>query len=410
MKAGVFSTLAIGAVVSVIALGVLRIVFSGSAPSPSAMIPFLIAAGALCVVGLTFRRQPTIAWLAVIVCGATVTIDIATLAREQRLLVADETWRWLAIAIGLSAILSTGAAAAYAADPAHRVARWMPAVAVAAVTVVFVISAWALATPDPAPVIDGTSPLGDLGLVTRAFLITTVALTTVTALGELRPAAHRATRRLEIAGSPRRETVGVARYAGSWLRVFRDELSPGREHARRAAMTERARLARDLHAVVVPDLRRAIGEAERVGSAERLATSLRDALGQVEALMQSRDTVGLDIGGLVPALESLAERTEERSDVRVTIDVVDDSATVGSPPRAVEAAALRIATLALDNVIRHAPAADVRLTVARRTDCVRLSIEDTGAGLPVVAPPPGEGGRGLADMATEASQIGRAHV
>jgi len=406
VKAGVFSTLAIGAVVSVIALGVLRIVFSGSAPSPSAMIPFLIAAGALCVVGLTFRRQPTIAWLAVIVCGATVTIDIATLAREQRLLVADETWRWLAIAIGLSAILSTGAAAAYAADPAHRVARWMPAVAVAAVTVVFVISAWALATPDPAPVIDGTSPLGDLGLVTRAFLITTVALTTVTALGELRPAAHRATRRLEIAGSPRRETVGVARYAGSWLRVFRYELSPGREHARRAAMTERARLARDLHAVVVPDLRRAIGEAERVGSAERLATSLRDALGQVEALMQSRDTVGLDIGGLVPALESLAERTEERSDVRVTIDVVDDSATVGSPPRAVEAAALRIATLALDNVIRHAPAADVRLTVARRTDCVRLSIEDTGAGLPVVAPPPGEGGRGLADMATEASLCG----
>jgi signal transduction histidine kinase len=395
-----------GAVASVVVLGVLRTAFAAATVSPYAMIPFLIGVGALCLAALTVRRQPTIAWLAVIVCSATVTIDLATLGREQRFLVGAETWQWLAIAIALSAILSTTASAAYAADPAHRVARWMPAVAAGAVIFVFAISVWALASPDPTTGIDGTSPLGDLGLVTRSFLIATVALTGITALGELRPAARRATRRLDAVGVTWRKPDGIAGYTGAWLRAFVEELSPGRERARRAAITERARLARELHAVVVPDLRRAIDEAERAGSPERLAASLRDALGQVEALMESRDTVGLDIGGLVPALESLAERTEERSGVRVTIDVIDDSGQADSPPKQVEAAALRIATLALDNVIRHAPAAVVRLAVTRRADRVRLSIEDTGPGVPHDAERVPVAGRGLADMATEASLCG----
>jgi signal transduction histidine kinase len=172
-------------------------------------------------------------------------------------------------------------------------------------------------------------------------------------------------------------------------------------------VSERARLARDLHAVVVPDLRRAISEAERGGSPERLATSLRDALHQVEALMESRDTIGLDIGGLVPALESLAERTEARSEVRVTIDVIDDAdGPTAAPPRDVEAAALRVATLALDNVTRHAPAAAVRLTVSRGAERLRLSIEDDGPGVPLDGLGAWETGRGLADMTTEARMCG----
>ena len=151
----------------------------------------------------------------------------------------------------------------------------------------------------------------------------------------------------------------------------------------RTAMGGRQALRLCPHAVVVPDLRRAIREAERAGSVERLAGPLRDALEQVEAMMESRDTIGLDIGGLVPALESLAERTEERSDVRVTIDVLDDADPGdGAPPREVEAAALRVATLALDNVVRHAPGASVRLSVTRGAGCVRLAIDDDGPGIP----------------------------
>ena len=401
-----FGALTVGAVASLLTLGLIRAGVGRAAPSPDEMLPFLIAAAALCVIGLSARRRPTIAWLAIIGCVATITIDLAAFGRAQRYVLPAETWRWIALAIVLSAILSTSAAAAYAAHPEHRLRSWMPLFGVVAVLLVFGIGAWALATPDPSVGVDDTSSLGDLGLVTRAFLITTVALTLLTALGELRPAADRASKRLAITGATRRHSDGRIRYAAAWFPAFVDELSPGKEQARRAANAERARLARDLHAVVVPDLRRALDEAQRAGSVDRLAGSLRDALQQVEAMMGSRDAIGLDIGGLVPALESLAERTEERSDVRVTIDVIDDTAgSPGSPPREVEAAALRVATLALDNVTRHAPTATVRLEVTRQASCVRLAIEDSGPGLHLDTAA-GSAGRGLVDMATEAALCG----
>ena len=407
MTTRIFGVLAIGAVVSLIILGLIRVILGPSTATPDEMLPFLIAAAALCVAGLTVRRQPTIAWLAVIACVATITIDMAAFGRAHRSSIGADTWRWIALAIVLSAVLSTGVAAAYAADPAHRLRAWMPLLGVLAVLSVFATGAWALATPDPSIGLDDASSLGDLGVVTRAFLITTVTLTLLTALGELRPAGRRASKRLAVTGASRRDADGRVRYAAAWLPMFFDELSPGKEQGRRAAHAERARLARDLHAVIVPDLRRAIGEAERVGSVGRLAGSLRHALAQVEAMMESRDTIGLDIGGLVPALESLAERTEERSDVRVTIDVLDDSAgSAGSPPREVEAAALRVATLALDNVVRHAPAATVRLTVTRQPRCVRLVVEDSGPGVPVGEARVSDAGRGLVDMGTEAALCG----
>ena len=183
-------------------------------------------------------------------------------------------------------------------------------------------------------------------------------------------------------------------YAAAWIRIFGEELTPGRAQERRAAIAERARIARDLHAVVVPDLRRALREAENVGSVDRLAASLRDALRQVEAMVETRDAIGLEIGGLVAALESLV--------------VESDGRPPASPPPLVAAAALRIAALALENVVRHAPSAQVCIVVSSGPDRVVLSIEDDGPGIS-----PGveraaleDGHRGLADMATEAALCG----
>ena len=313
--------------------------------------------------------------------------------------------------IVLSAICATSAAVAYAVDdPARRIARPLRAAGVLTVVVVFGVGAWALATPDPEIALtEPARPLGDLVLVTRAFLITTLAFVVVGILGDLRPAVERTTRRMaSIRGRPRRPADALG-YAAAWIRTFGEELTPGRAQERRAAIAERARIARDLHAVVVPDLRRALREAEDVGSLDRLAASLRDALRQVEAMVETRDAIGLEIGGLVTALESLAERVEDRSDVRVTIDVAEsDGQPSASPPPAVAAAALRIAALALENVVRHAPSAQVRIVVSSGPDRVGLSIEDDGPGIS-----PGveraaleDGRRGLADMATEAALCG----
>lgn len=408
---GVFAVLGLAAVGLVIALGGYRVAVSdGSAVTPDAMLPFLVASASLCVVGLTMRRHPTVAWLALIVALSTITVDLASFGRDHRADLGPETWRWIALTIVFSAICATSAAVAYAVDPARRAAPPLRAAGVLTVVVVFGVGAWALATPDPEIALtEPARPLGDLVLVTRAFLITTCAFVVVGLLRDLRPAVERTTRRMaSIRGRPVRPADALG-YAAAWIRTFGEELTPGRAQQRRAAIAERARIARDLHAVVVPDLRRALREAENVGSVDRLAASLRDALRQVEAMVETRDAIGLEIGGLVMALESLAERVEDRSDVRVSIDVAEsDGQPPASPPPLVAAAALRIAALALENVVRHAPSAQVRIVVSSGPDRVALSIEDDGPGIS-----PGveraaleDGRRGLADMATEAALCG----
>ena len=209
------------------------------------------------------------------------------------------------------------------------------------------------------------------------------------------------------------------------LRVFVDELVPGREAGRaEAAESERGRLAADLHADVLPSLRRALAEAEAGGTVERLAADLRTAVDDVESLLLARRSIVLEEIGLLAGVEWLAERVEERSEVRVEIEVGADggsgapaadgrgaAAADGSaparPPRDVERAAFRVAQLALDNIVRHAPGASVRVAVSASPAAILLDVEDDGAGPPVdEAAAARSGRRGIADMRAEARACG----
>jgi len=211
-------------------------------------------------------------------------------------------------------------------------------------------------------------------------------------LGDARPAALRARRRLAITRPTPHTPSERVDYAMAWLRAFLDESAPGRTRAHRAALSERSRIARDLHADVVPAVRRALAEAERDGSVEHLAASLRDVLHE--------------FGGIVPALEWLAERVEERSTVRVTMNVEEPpEARRGQPPMEVAAAAFRVAGLALENVIRHAPGSQATVHIRVGAERLRLVIADDGPGMPaeIERTAATAGHRGLADMIDEAS-------
>jgi signal transduction histidine kinase len=376
--------------------------------TPDDLVPLLIAVAALCVVGLARQHRPTAAWLASIVALALATVEIAGVTRALRPSLDPDAWQWLSIALCVTAVLASMAAVAYAADPRRRLARWLPVVGGAVVVALLGTGVWALATTGhaaPPTGADATS-LGNLSVVTRASLGSVVLFVGLGLLGDARPAAARARRRVAITRSTPDTPSERVDYAMTWVRAFLDESAPGRTRAHRAALSERSRIARDLHADVVPAVRRALAEAERDGSVEHLAVSLRDVLHEVDALVGSEHAIQLEVGGIVPALEWLAERVEERSTVRVTMNVEDwPDGRLGQPPMDVAAAAFRVAGLALENVIRHAPGSKATVHIRVGPERLRLVIADDGPGLPAEAErtAASAGRRGLADMVAEAS-------
>jgi signal transduction histidine kinase len=337
------------------------------------------------------------------------TIEIAGVTRALRPSIGGDAWRWLSITLCLAAILASMAAVAYAADARRRLAPWVPAVGGLVVVTLLGAGVWALATTGlaaPPPTGPDATSLGNLSVVTRAFLGSVVLFVGLGLLGDARPAAARARRRLAVTRPTPHTPSERADYAMAWLGAFLDESSPGRTRAHRAALSERSRIARDLHADVVPAVRRALAEAERDGSVEHLATSLRDVLHEVDALVGSEHAIQLEVGGIVPALEWLAERVEERSTVRVNMNVEEwPDGSPGQPPMEVAAAAFRVAALALENVIRHAPGSQATVQIRVGPERIRLVIADDGPGLPleVERTAATAGHRGLADMVAEAS-------
>jgi signal transduction histidine kinase len=390
-----------------VVLGMLRLglVGSGLTISPYDLIPLLVATAFLCVVGLARSTHPSVAWLATVGAAFTVTIDLAAYARAIRPEVDGDAWRLLGIAVSASAVTAVGAAAGYAASRPRLSRRWLTIEGAAALSAVGLLAGWAVANPSDTTLVEG-SALGSLGLVTRSFIVLTVGLTLLGVAGDAWPAADRARRRSDLELPP---TAALHSRFIAWLRAFADELSPGRGRARRAVLAERTRVARDIHADVVPGIRRVLGDAERGVPATQLADSLRDVLAEVEAVGATQHPIQLEIGGLVAALEWLAERVESRSDVMVVLNVADPATDgVGEPPRDVAAAAFRIAALALDNVARHAPGRTAAVDVRAEAEAVDLSISDDGAGIreEALAAARRSGRRGLADMASEAGECG----
>lgn len=398
---------AAGAVLALtILLALVRLGMIGPLPagSPDDLLRLLVAVALLLVAALTHGTHPTTAWLATIGSATVVALDLAIYARVVRALVDQTAWQWLAIAVSLAAILAVATAVAYAASrPVLRGGRFTVEATVVATLGVSGLAVWALNNPSESVFgIGEGSPIGSLGVVTRTFLVATVAFASLGVVGDVWPSAERAWRR---AGLLRPAPASRLELVQAWLPALADELSWGRRRARTAVLAERSRLAADLHADVVPGLRRVLADAEGGAPAESLASSLREVLAEVEAVGGERHAVQLDIGGLVPALAWLAERIERRSDVTVTIDVED---TASPPPPDVAAAAFRIAGLALTNVTWHAPGSHAAIAVRADAAAVDMTIRDDGPGVTpeAIASAQSAGHRGIADMAAEAAACG----
>ena len=367
------------------------------------VVATLLALACLCVSLLAVGRAPSVAWVAAIVgsyAASTLTFERARLLGAE-----DALEGWIAVAIGssLCAVATVGIAAGYVARPAPRLAGI--SVPVAAVAVVWVVVACAttialvvagLREADPAFTwVDvATVPIS-------IFLPVVLLLAGIGVAADVRAAAARARDRMV-----RRRTMPAPGSPGrAWIlgRATVRELVPGQATVDEAAHeAERSRLAGDLHASVLPALRRAIADAEAGGDPEELARRLRLVDVELERLMADRWPIVLEEFGLVLALEELAERLEADGAPPVTIEVERSGER---PPAAVERAAWRFAQVVLDNAVRHAAATAIGVSVEVESAVVRIVVIDDGTGLEE-ANQPGGTGRGLVDARRTAAEAG----
>lgn len=179
-----------------------------------------------------------------------------------------------------------------------------------------------------------------------------------------------------------------------------------------AILTERSRLARELHDSVTQSLysmtllsegwrRMAVrGELEEVD--ERLAELgelSRQALKEMRLLVHELLPPALEKEGLLGALYQRIAAVEKRAgiDARLLADQV-----IELPPH-LEAALYRITQEALNNALKHANATAVTVSLHTSSDQVMLAINDNGKGF---AHASGTGGLGLITMRERAEHLG----
>ncbi len=182
------------------------------------------------------------------------------------------------------------------------------------------------------------------------------------------------------------------------------------EEALRRLGEERLRIARDVHDVVAHAM---VAINVQAGVAAHLIDrdpeQARSALREIkaasgEALTDLRATLGVlrdpDTAAPVGPATGLDDLDElavglRAAGVRVTLDVEG----LERVPAAVHAAGYRIVQEALTNVLRHANASAVRVSVAGEDAAVRIEVVDDGTGAHVDGGGSGNGVRGMRERA-----------
>ncbi|MCP2269170.1 histidine kinase [Actinokineospora diospyrosa] len=198
----------------------------------------------------------------------------------------------------------------------------------------------------------------------------------------------------------------------------RAELTEELAAAERAAgvLAERERLAREVHDTLAQGLSSIHlllsaalrGDTERHVRAARAAAA--DALAEARRFVKDQNPPALDGGSLPSALHLACASTAATADLAVHCRVTGDEVAL---PTTHQVALLRIAQSALGNVVSHAGATEVRLTLSYQDTDVTLDIVDngrgiTGAGAGGTDPDPAPGqdrGYGIAAMRARARAL-----
>jgi signal transduction histidine kinase len=206
-----------------------------------------------------------------------------------------------------------------------------------------------------------------------------------------------------------------------------DGLRRRREQVQRLAMrlagveeAERKRLAVELHDQVgqhltalslnLSILQTELAATAPLGVLERLADSLalvEETAGRVRDVMAELRPPVLDDYGLLAALRWYASQVQARSGIPIAVEGEEPCPRLDA---AIEMALFRVAQEALTNVLKHARATRVRLSLADAGQTVQLSVADDGVGFDATAATAGHdappSGWGLMTMAERAAAVG----
>ncbi|MEM7118086.1 MAG: sensor histidine kinase [Chloroflexota bacterium] len=182
-----------------------------------------------------------------------------------------------------------------------------------------------------------------------------------------------------------------------------------------ATSHERNRLARELHdtlahslsalAVQLSAVRRlwSVNPEKAQSLLAQAETATRTGLDEARGALRALRATPLETFGLIPALQQVAELAAQRGDWTLTCQLPQDLAPL---PKHIEQAIYRIAQEALENVVRHAQATAVSLSVVVEETAVLLTVEDNGRGFDVVKAIEGDSFWGIAGMRERAAMLG----
>ncbi len=216
----------------------------------------------------------------------------------------------------------------------------------------------------------------------------------------------------------RRLLDDLARQIGIAAHTVRlaEQLQRSREEIITSREEERRRLRRDLHDGLGAQLAALIMQTGAIRSqlrrdpevAERDLAELREelkvAVDDVRRLVHGLRPPALDELGLPGALRVRLDRLQTSpgvdgaSGLRAMLDVRDPLPTL---PAAVEVATVRIVDEAVTNVVRHAQASHLVVTLAHEVDTLVITIEDDGVGFALDQITPGIGLQSMRERARE---------
>jgi len=179
----------------------------------------------------------------------------------------------------------------------------------------------------------------------------------------------------------------IGDYIRSRRRFVADLVARHRQEREQAAEQERLRIARELHDVVAHNVS---AMAIQAGAARVTGTADKEALASIE--QSARDTLA-ELNRLLGVLRKTDDAPLTPQPTLAEAETLLKSArdaglsatlkTTGEPrplPAAVELSAYRIVQEAVTNVLKHANASRVEVTVDYQRDAIMLTISDNGAG------------------------------